>query len=173
MVDDSTPVSEDTGKEAVKNFPPDYALKKMIGEDVNIKEVFSEESVAKAQKSIDKHQDSFLDWASQDIALLNEYYAKSVESPSSREAAIIAIEEIADRLKSQAGTFNFGLATLVAKSLEKFCNLHPNPHNDHLVVIRKHIDTLTVIFNQKIMDDGGAIGNELLDSLSKLVEKYN
>ena len=144
-------------------LPPDYTLKKMIGENVDIKQVFSEEAVAKAQQTIDKHQDSFKEWAINDVNELNENFKKK---------DITAIEKISARLKSQAGTFNYELGTLVAKSLNNFCNAHHQPSQDHLLVIRKHIDTLQVIFLQNITGNGGETGKELLDNLFKLVDKY-
>lgn len=169
MVDDTDPMGNVSNEAQV--LAPDYALKKKIGEHVDIKAVFSDENVAVAQQVINKHKDSFRDWAAKDIAALEELYSKAAKSESRKEA-ITAITEIAERLKSQAGTFDFGLATLVAKSLASFCTGHPEAGADHLVVIRKHIDTLSVILTKNITGDGGQIGGDLLENLKKLTEKY-
>lgn len=155
-----------------KILPPDYTLKKLIGENIDIKEIFNEEVVAKAQQTIDQHKDSFLEWVVKDVASLNESYQKA-ETASARKKNIGEIEHTAHRMKSQAGMFNYGLATQIAKSLELFCYKHPKPTDEQMVVVRKHIDTLTVIFSQSITGDGGVVGSELLDNLSKLVDRYN
>ena len=170
MVDDADPISNASGGAQV--LPPDYALKKKIGEHVDIKAVFSEENVAAAQQVIDGHKDSFREWAAEDIAALEENYGKAAKEEFRKEA-IATITQIAERLKAQAGTFDFGLATLVAKSLAGFCTGHPEADRDHMVVIRKHIDTLSVILSKKITGDGGQVGGELMDNLKKLTEKYN
>jgi len=154
-----------------KILPPDYTLKKIIGENVDIKEMFSEEVVVKAQATIDQHKDNFLDWVVKDVASLNEHYKKAANKVT-RKKNVADIEQIAHQTKAQGGMFNFGLATQVAKSLEQFCQKHINPSDEQLVVIGKHIDTLTVIFSQNITGDGGAVGKELMDNLSKLVDKY-
>lgn len=144
-------------------LPPDYTLKKTIGENVDLRQVFSEENISKAQGAIDQHKDSFIQWALEDIAVLEGHFANKT---------IKEMEEVSDKLKSQAGTFGYSLATLVAKSLNKFCIAHPNPSPEHLVVIRKHLDTLKVIFGKKITGDGGVVGNQLLEGLTQLVEKF-
>ncbi len=171
MTEDKDHFAELPDNEA-KILPPDYSLKKMIGENVNIKEVFTEEVVEKAQGTIDLHQDKFLEWAINDVASLEAAYQKALDNAASNEAAVTEIEEISATLKARAGTFNFGLATSVAKSLNSFCQIHRKPTGEHLTVIRKHIDTLSVVFNKNITGDGGEVGKELLDNLFKLVEKY-
>lgn len=172
MVDETDPLSPPTEENSAKILPPDYALKKKIGENVDMTEVFSEKVVGSAQGAIDKHKDSFRDWAIKDIAALEEYYGRAVANMESCERDIVAIEGISERMKSQAGTFDFGLATQVAKSLAKFCMRHPKPDKERMVVVRKHIDTLSVIINKNIVGDGGAVGGELMDNLAKLTEKY-
>lgn len=156
----------------VKFLPPDYTLKEKIGKDIDIKQIFTPEALENAQKAIDRHKDSFLEWVAADMAEMDEQYKKASGHIDSCAEAIDTIEKIASRIKAQAGTFGFGLATLIAKSLCNFCNKHDKIENSHLMVIKKHIDTLTVIFNRKISGDGGNIGNELLDNMAKLVEKY-
>jgi len=157
----------------VRILPPDFALKKMIGEDVDIQQIFSSKNIEKAQNVINQHKDSFLEWVAEDLAALNEHYKKALNNLTLCEIEITKLSILAAKIKSQAGTFGFGLATLISKSMENFCYRHPRPVNEHMVVLRKHIDTLLVIFNKKVIGDGGAIGKELLDNLSKLVSKYN
>lgn len=158
--------------EGTQFFPPDYSLKKAIGEDVDLKQVFSEENIQKAQDTIEKHKESFIEWATADTATMNKHFEDAVSKAPECELDIAHIEQVAARIQAQAGTFGFGLATLVAKSLSSFCLLHTKPNSEQLVVIRKHIDTLSVIFAKNILGDGGMIGQELLDNLFKMVEKY-
>ncbi|HEU5047849.1 MAG TPA: hypothetical protein VFT64_08405 [Rickettsiales bacterium] len=162
-----TGATEDT-----KFFPPDYSLKKAIGEDVDLKKIFSEENITKAQATIEKHKESFLEWALTDTATMNKHFEDAMAKAPECEEDVSHLEQIAARIQSQAGTFGFDLATLVAKSLSSFCLLHGKPNAEQLVVIRKHIDTLSVIFAKNIMGDGGVVGQELLDNLFKMVEKY-
>ena len=171
MNENYDPFMEDSDPKA-RILPPDYSLKEKIGHDIDAEQVFTKEAIEKAQESIEKYKDSFLSWVMEDLRVIEEHFKNASSSHPPAMQEIEKLEFIASRIKAQAGTFGFGLATLVAKSLCSFCNKHQTMENDQLIVIRKHIDTLLVIFNRNITGDGGAIGNELLDSLSKLTEKY-
>jgi hypothetical protein len=159
-------------KEDVKILPPDYALKKMIGENVDINQIFSAENISKAQEAIDSHKDNFLEWVKNDLMALEENYKNATTNIPACEADIGKLAKVAFVIKSQAGTFGFSLATLVAKSLDDFCNRDFRPSPEHLTVIRKHIDALQAIFSKNIAGDGGTLGRELSSNLDKLVAKY-
>jgi len=158
--------------EEVRVLPPDYALKKIIGNDVDLKEIFSPENIEKAQSVINEHKESFIEWVMKDIEQLEESYAKAAANPADSKDEIRKLARAAFIIKSQAGTFGFQLATQVAKSLDDFCNKHFHPGADHMMVVRKHIDTLVVIFQKNITGDGGAVGKELSGNLFKLVDKF-
>jgi Zn-dependent M16 (insulinase) family peptidase len=156
----------------IRILPPDYALKKIIGEDVDLNQIFSPASIEKAQAVINEHKDSFLEWVRKDIEQLNQSYTAAAANPAASEPEIRKLAKTAFIIKSQAGTFGFGLATQVAKSLDDFCSHDFHPSTEHLTVIHKHIETLDVIFHKNIAGDGGALGQDLSESLFKLVSKY-
>jgi len=156
----------------VKIFPPDYTLKKRIG-DVTMSEILSPEIVAQAQVKIDSKKDDFLNWVSEDIALLETGYAQASAKLNDNAAELLELDKVTNRIRSQAGTFGYDLATLIAKSLSGFCSKHPTINAEQLVVIRKHIDALGTVFKHKITGDGGNVGKELLEMLLKLVDKYS
>lgn len=153
-------------------LPPDYTLKKIIGENVDVKKIFSPENVAKAQGVIETHKDSFLEWVKADMATIEEHYRHASANPTGCEMTIRKLSKTAFVIKSQAGTFGFSLGTRIAKSLDDFCNRDFRPTADHLLVVRKHVDALQTIFSKQISGDGGALGNELCGNLDKLVAKY-
>ena len=156
----------------VRILAPDYSLKKVIAEDVDIKEIFSPENIDKAQAVINENKASFLEWVLQDIGQLHASYAKALASPADKEAETRKMARTAFIIKSQAGTFGFPLATRIAKSLDEFCSRHTQPTDDQLTVIHKHIEALVVIFNHNITGDGGDVGKDLSDNLVKLIDKY-
>ncbi len=151
---------------------PDFTLKKMIGEDVDIKKIFSTENVARAQAVIETHKDSYLEWVKNDLAALEECYKAAAANVAGCAADVQKLAKTAFVIKSQAGTFGYSLATAVAKSLDDFCTRDFAPSPEHLTVIRKHMDALQVIFLKHITGDGGAPGSELSGNLYKLVAKY-
>lgn len=162
----------DLSSEDVRILAPDYALKKIIGMDVDIHQILSPENIEKAQAVINEHKSSFLEWVMNDIAQLQESYQKATANKEASAPEIQKLAKAAFVIKSQAGTFGFALATKVAKSLDDFCNNHFHPTTEHLLVIQKHIETLSMIFQKNIVGDGGEIGTQLTASLFKLVDKY-
>jgi HPt (histidine-containing phosphotransfer) domain-containing protein len=158
--------------EEVRVLPPDYSLKKIIGHDVDLKKIFSAENVEKAQQVINDHKDSFLEWVMKDIQTLEECYARAQSNLAASDPEIRKLAKAAFIIKSQAGTFGFTLATLVAKSLDDFCNQHFRATPGHMTVIAKHIDTLKVIFQKNITGDGEDLGKELSQSLFQLIAKF-
>ncbi len=156
----------------VRVLPPDHSLRKIIGEDADLNEIFSVENIGKAQNVINEHKAGFVEWVMKDIATLEECYTKMVSNPAACATESQKLARTALIVKSQAGTFGFELATTVAKSLEDFCNNDFRPSLDHMTVIRKHIDVLEAIFQKNIAGDGGTMGSDLSESLSRLVSKY-
>ena len=48
---------------------------------------------------------------------------------------------------------------------------NPKPNNNHMRVIAKHIDTIRVVFNQKVERGNHRIAQEVIESLKELVNK--
>jgi len=157
----------------VQIIPPDYAIKKILGDNVDIKSILSGENIAEAQEVINDHKNDFREWVVKDIESLNDCYNRAISNIADPSADMEEMAKLASTIKAHGGTFGYNLATLVAKSLDKFCNKVPNPTVEQMTVIRKHIDTLSVIFAKNIEGDGGEIGKELLGGLLTLVEKYS
>ncbi|MEJ0009174.1 MAG: hypothetical protein WDN72_00665 [Alphaproteobacteria bacterium] len=55
--------------------------------------------------------------------------------------------------------------------LVDYLTTHARLDASRLTVIRKHIDTISVIFRQQIKEAGQQIGRELVVSLQKLITK--
>jgi chemotaxis protein histidine kinase CheA len=153
----------------VRILPPDYTLKHIVGDDTSI---LSPENVEKAQQVINDHKENFLEWVMKDIDTLEQSYQAAKADMAASAPHIKKLARAAFVIKSQAGTFGFEFATHIAKSLDDFCNDHFKPDEAHMTVIRKHIDTLSLIFHKNITGEANALGKELRDTLYKLVEKY-
>lgn len=159
-------------EEEIRILQPDYSLKKKIGEDVDLKKIFSAENITKAQAVIETHKESFLEWVKNDMNTLEDCYKQAKASLAESAPHMQKLAKTAFVIKSQAGTFGYALATQIAKSLDDFCNRDFKPQPEHLTVVRKHIDVLQSIFLHNIVGDGGALGDELGGNLRKLVAKY-
>ena len=155
----------------VQILPPDYSLKKKIGEDVNIRDILTPEVVQKSQELIDSQQGDFIEWAFKDLVTLTHAFNALKKSPYA-DGHFKKLLNVAFSLKCQAGTFGFSLASNVAKSLYDYCNRITSIDEGAFVVLGKHVESLTVIFQQNIKGDGGDIGKELMGTLAMLINKY-
>lgn len=154
-----------------KQLPPNQELAQTIGPQ-RATDILTEKVVSQAQVELMKSETNFLEWAKDDIALLEKAY-KEHELYRTSIKAHTALLEAAYSIKAQAGIFGYDLGTEVARMLVNYLNANGTLDENQLMVVRKHIDAIVVIFSQKIKETGRAIGEELIGSLKKLTEKYS
>ena len=158
---------------AVRILPADFSIKKKIGINVDLKQIFTPERIEAAQKTIDDTKSDFIKWAQKDLEDLEDAYSQLQKNLNgAQEPEVEKIRKLAFSLKCQAGTFGFDLGSEVARSMNNYINTHPTYDATTVTVLRKHIDALQVIFEQNIQGMGDKMGSELMDNLTKLVAKY-
>lgn len=158
--------------EEVTIVDPDFSIQQKIGEDITITDVFSPESVRKAQQIINESRGDFLGWIIQDIKELEDAYHALEANPGHSSDDVQKLYRVSTKVKSQAGTFGFDLASNVAESLMQVTDGCPHVDAARRTVVRKHIDVLYVIFQRNIQGMGGRIGRDLMDNLNLLTKKY-
>ena len=149
--------------------PPNDAIRQQL-DGVKASEILTENVVAEAQQELVKAESEFISWAADDVQYLEDAY-RLLEQNLNNMDAQVDLREVAYRIKSQAGVFGFDIGTEVAGLLVRFLGSYTLMDKDGLLILRKHIDAIKVIFNQKIKGNGEQIGRELITSLNKLIEK--
>lgn len=157
------------GKHAGKINPADQSLQRQLGK-FSAAEIINEIAVAIAQAELLKAEDTFIHWAAEDMERLDKAFAVMQTRPSDAQA-LREIIYAAYAIKAQAGIFGYSLGTEVAGLLVDYLESRQSFSADHLLVIRKHIDTITVIFKQKIKDKGQGIAIDMMESLRRLITK--
>ncbi len=158
--------------EEITIVDPDYTIQQKLGDDNKISDIFSPKNVRKAQEIINASQGEFLEWIVEDIKELEDAY-KTLETNSGHSSDDVkTLYTTATRIKSQAGTFGFDLASNVAESLMQVTDQCPHVDKNRITVVRKHIDVLYVIFQRNIQGMGGSIGRDLMQNLNLLTQKY-
>jgi len=147
--------------------PANKELRKHLGK-VSARDILNEMLVTQAQADLQGAEGVFIEWAREDIAKLEAAFL-TLQDDHTNEYAAQHLFESAYHIKSQAGVFGFDLGTEVASLLMNYLREHPHPSADDMLIIRKHIDVIAMIFNQTIKDSN--IGNDLLASLRKLIVK--
>lgn len=150
-------------------LPPNYSIRRQISPAIAA-EIINEMAVAEAQFQIRRAESEFLEWARDDIEALERAFLTLADAPFDG-VALQALEGRAYAIKSQAGIFGYELGTEVGGMLVDYLRAHGMPSGDDLLVIRKHIDTISIIFQDKIKDGYQEIGRDLLTSLQKLIAK--
>jgi chemotaxis protein histidine kinase CheA len=157
--------------EEIVEFKPDFSLKEKIG--VNINEILTSEVINSSQEVINKSQKDFLKWVTNDLQTLENAYKELAKDPAKGRDAALEIQKAAFSCKAQAGTFGYDLGSAVAKSLYDFLeNDYVEGESSHVIIIRKHIDTLNTIFSRDVAGDGGKIGSAVYTALGKLITKF-
>ena len=162
----------ETHDDEVIEYKPDFSLKEKIGKDVNMSDIFSKDAIEASQVVINKTQKDFLKWVENDLKTLENAYNAVVKNQAAGTENVDEIKRSAFSVKAQAGTFGFDLGSAVAKSLYDFCETQYKIDPNHLIIIRKHLDTLNTIFHKGVVGDGGKMGGAVHSALGKLIKKY-
>ena len=166
-------ITLDTGSDLlglVAFLPPNIEIKQQIGEDVSAQDILTETVVEQGQDAIRAAADEYVEWARDDIAKLEEAYNELVTRPTDPTAHHLLISS-AYSIKTQAGIFGYDLGSEVGKLLVDYLTNNVLIDENRLMVIRKHIDAIAVIFNQKIKETGREIAADLVRSLRRLISK--
>jgi hypothetical protein len=64
-------------------------------------------------------------------------------------------------MRGQGGTFGYPIITTVAKSLHEAISEGAGRTDNHIEIIKAHIDTMHVVIEERVEGDGGVVGCEL------------
>jgi CheY-like chemotaxis protein len=149
-------------------LPPNASILEQL-DGAKAAHIITPEVVEEAQRELVKAEGEFVAWAEEDLNDLEAAYQK-LSMRISDAAALDQLRSAAYRIKSQAGIFGYDIGTEVAGLLVKFLDEYAITTKENLVILRKHIDALSVVFMQKIKGQE-RIGKELIASLRQLIAK--
>lgn len=166
-------MSVDSGSELlglVAFLPPNINIQQQIGPDTTAQQILTEEVVEEGQGAIRATAEQYVVWARDDIARLEEAFAELSKRPNDPTAHHMLLSS-AYAIKTQAGTFGYDLGSEIGKLLVDYLGNNLMVDENRLTVIRKHIDAIAVIFNEKVSATGQAIAADLIASLRQLISK--
>lgn len=149
--------------------PPDYSLLNNLGVK-STREIIDNHAVDEAHAALMAAGEKFVEWAHEDIENLTMAYKELLIKPQDSKAQL-TLQEAAYAIRAQAGMFGYELGSEVGGMLLHYMATHPKPNNNHMRVIAKHIDTIRVVFNQKVERGNHRIAQEVIESLKELVRK--
>jgi len=128
------------------------------------------ERIKRAQKFISTNSVDFIPHATTFLNLVTEF---AVEAKNSREN--FDRNKLANpimQLKANGGMFQYTLISHVADTCLRFVEAIEDMNNDAYEVIQAHVNTISIIINNKMTGNGGAKGSALIKELEKSCYRY-
>jgi chemotaxis protein histidine kinase CheA len=123
-----------------------------------------------ADSGIKKMSTDYITWVQNDILKLEEAFLALKRNPADKKE-IDKVHWIAHDMKGQGGTFGYKLMTTVLDYLCTYLERQEVMSNDGLDVIQLHIEAAKTIINNRLTEDGGETGDQILLGLQKMINK--
>ena len=132
------------------------------------------EALERALSEMKKSQEDYPDWVKQTLNdLTDDLKAASEKDEVARQRNFKHIGALAHELKGQGGTFGYPLISVFGKSLNEFTEKEVGYITDnHLEIVKAHIDVMRAVIKDRVSGDGGNIGRELIMVLERAIKKY-
>ena len=75
--------------------------------------------------------------------------------------------------RGSGGTFGYPLITTFATSLYEFVGPRAGTTDNHIEVIKSHIDSMAAVIKDRVKGSGGDIGQALTKGLHEAIERYS
>lgn len=146
-------------------YEPDFALRKIIGDDVDIMQIFTPEKIRLCQDIIDKARDDFFEDEKPRVLELKKIIAQSNIHNLSKIVAVCS------EVRCQARIFGFSFIAGLCEQMITFANADSKPPKVRYMIISKLGDALVVAMLNRLKDEGGILQKELNATVQQLLEK--
>jgi hypothetical protein len=154
-------------KPGVRVREPDTSLKERLG-GLKVEQIITEQRLQAAQEVIQEEGKAFSEEGAGKAREVLEAIDKLPAPISMKEAAYIRIYTDTLNLKSVAGLFGFPLASDVLNCLLNYCQSLEVIESRAKRIFILHLQAVYRVFSDKIMDDGGSIGRDLLKAVRQV-----
>lgn len=134
---------------------------------------FDEDLLAEATAAMEEMAEDYPDWVSVLIDKLAEEHRRCVDTPEHRYRYFEALHAIAHDMRGQGGTFGYPLISDFSDGLYDFTTKNSGTSDNHVEIIKAHIDSMRVVIKQRVSGDGGEIGKQLKVGLDAAIKKYS
>ncbi|MCK5575579.1 MAG: hypothetical protein KAI28_07165 [Sphingomonadales bacterium] len=132
----------------------------------------SPEALAKAEAALNDMSEDYPDWVGKLIDQLDEIHNRCNEEGADRKRLFDEINTISHDMKGQGGTFGYPLITTFADSLYTFSYSKGELSDNHVTVIKAHIDAMRAVIKGRVSGGGGEIGEQLTAGLKQAIQKH-
>jgi len=135
--------------------------------------VIAEEALEAAEAEFAKMAEDYPDWVESYIRRLYEMHGRCVDTPELRHQNFKKLNENAHDLKGQGGTFGYMLISQFGDSLYECTRPRDEYTDNHVEIVKAHIDAMKAVIAGRVKGDGGQVGKELMTQLQKAIERYS
>ncbi len=126
-----------------------------------------------AEAEFEKMAEDYPDWVQGHIRKLYDHHGRCVDSPKSRRQHFKDLNELAHDLKGQGGTFGYPLISDFGESLFECTRSRDDYLDEHVEIVKAHVDAMNAVVKGRINGDGGEVGTELKATLARAIEKFS
>ena len=126
-----------------------------------------------ATSALEKMSEDYPDWVGKVILDLREHLLRCIDTPADRPKCYVKIREIAHDMKGQGGTFGYPLITTFASSLVYCVGPKSGTADNHIEIIKSHVDSMSAVIKDRVKGSGGEIGKALTRGLKEAIEKHS
>jgi len=128
------------------------------------------ERIKQAQKFISTNSVDFIPHATTFLKLVTEFATEAKNSRENFDRNKLANPIM--QLKANGGMFQYTLISHVADICLRFVEAIDEMNNDAYQVIQAHVNTISIIINNKMTGNGGKEGGALIKELEKACRRY-
>ncbi len=129
--------------------------------------------LAKAEKRVEEIAADYGGQAIDEVAELESAFESCKLADSDQAVHLRKINRLTHDIRGQGSSFGYPLLTEFATSLFDFTDYLEKANEQQLQIIKAHIDVMHVVVHQKMKGDGGAVGQQLKQTLEIAKKKYS
>ncbi|MEH6403016.1 MAG: hypothetical protein V7750_06555 [Sneathiella sp.] len=133
---------------------------------------FPEGLMEEAENQFQEQISDYPEWVQATLSRLTGLVEVCHNFPDKRAPSYKQIQEIAHEMKGQGGTFGYPLVSTFGDSLYDFTGQNAGVSDNHVQVIKAHVDAMKATITGRIQGDGGQIGTELKAMLAAAIKQY-
>ncbi len=129
--------------------------------------------IAKAEKKVEEISANYGSQAVDEVTELEAAFASCKLGDDDQTVYLRRINRLVHDIRGQGSSFGYPLLTEFATSLFDFTDYLEKANEQQLQIIKAHIDVMHVVVHQKMKGDGGAVGQQLKQTLEIAKKKYS
>lgn len=129
-------------------------------------------SIETAEVNLARLEDDYVLAIERNIETIADLLEKAGEDGADRDDLVPRIQRLCvDEVKSQAGTFDYALASVAAHQLDRFLEKIPLSTQTDIRIAREHVAFMRAIMSRRLKGRGGRLEDQTLDALAAVIAK--